>query len=179
MNSKNKTKEMVNIALMAVVIMVCSWISIPTAVPFTMQTFAIAASVIILGGKNGTKAFLVYLLLGILGLPVFANYQSGFGVLLNTTGGYIIGFGIICLCYWLTTTVFGEKSYIKIISLIVGLMFCYTFGTIWFINVYTKSKGAITALTALGWCVFPFIIPDIIKISLAYIVGETVKKYIK
>ena len=89
---------MAYIGLFAVVIAICSWISIPTVVPFTLQTFAVFLAVAILGGKRGTLSVIVYVLLGADGLPVFSGFKGGFGVLLNTTGGYIIGF-IFCPCH--------------------------------------------------------------------------------
>ena len=76
--NKNKTGDIVFIALFAVLIAVCSWISIPTAIPFTMQTFAVYLTLNFLGGKKGTISVCIYLLLGLVGLPVYANFTSGF-----------------------------------------------------------------------------------------------------
>ena len=103
MNNTQKTEknfrtiDLAYIALGAVLIAVCSWISIPTTVPFTMQTFAMFFVLSILGGKRGTTAIFVYVLLGAVGVPVFANFTSGIGVLLGNTGGYILGFLFIGL----------------------------------------------------------------------------------
>ena len=91
-STKMQTLDMAYIGLFAVVIAICSWISIPTVVPFTLQTFAVFLAVAVLGGKRGTLAVIVYVLLGAVGLPVFSGFKGGIGVLLNTTGGYIIGF---------------------------------------------------------------------------------------
>ena len=88
--SRNKTLDMVYIALFAVLIAICSWISIPTSIPFTLQTFGIFVTVGVLGGKRGSFAVFIYLLLGAIGVPVFAGFSGGMGVLLGTTGGYII-----------------------------------------------------------------------------------------
>ena len=68
-------------------ITICSWISIPTLVPFTLQTFAVFLTVGLLGGKRGTMAVLVYVLLGAIGIPVFAEFTGGIGIILNNTGG--------------------------------------------------------------------------------------------
>ena len=87
-----KTKDMAYIAVFAVLIAVCSWISIPTTVPFTLQTFAVFLTVGVLGGKRGSLAVLVYILLGCVGVPVFAGFSGGIGVLAGQTGGYIVGF---------------------------------------------------------------------------------------
>ena len=85
--SKSKTYDLVYIGVFAVLMAVCSWISIPTAVPFTLQTFGVFMAVGVLGGKKGTASVGLYLLLGVLGVPVFAGMTGGIGVLLGTTGG--------------------------------------------------------------------------------------------
>lgn len=177
--SKITTKELVFTALMAVIIAVCSWISIPTTVPFTLQTFGVFMAVGLLGGKKGTISVLVYILLGAVGVPVFAGFSSGIGVLLGTTGGYIVGFLLSGLIYWAMTTAFGEKLPIMIIAMVIGLFVCYAFGTAWFMIVYAKNTAPIGLMTALGWCVFPFIIPDCIKIALAVVLTKQLKKYVK
>ena len=92
MTNKFKTIDMVYIAVFAVLIAICSWISIPTTVPFTLQTFAVFLAVGVLGGKRGSLSVLIYILLGAVGIPVFAGFSGGFGVLLGQTGGYIVGF---------------------------------------------------------------------------------------
>ena len=84
--------DMAFIALFAVIIAVCSWISIPAAVPFTLQTFAVFTAVGVLGGKRGTLCVLVYLLLGAFGVPVFAGFSGGLGAVFGMTGGYLFGF---------------------------------------------------------------------------------------
>ena len=72
---------MAYIAVFTVLIAICSWISIPMTVPFTLQTFAIFLSVSILGGKRGTIAVFIYVLLGVVGIPVFAGFSGGLGIL--------------------------------------------------------------------------------------------------
>ena len=84
-----RTRELARAALFAALIAICSWISIPTAVPFTLQTFAVFLALGVLGGKLGTLSVAVYLLLGAVGLPVFAGFQGGLGALLGATGGYL------------------------------------------------------------------------------------------
>ena len=73
--------------------------------------------------------------------------------------------------------VFGRKPVVQIISMIVGLIVCYAFGTAWFMFAYTRSTGPVGLMAVLGWCVFPFIIPDLIKIALAYVLSGKVRKY--
>jgi len=168
------------IALMTALIAVCSWISIPVFdVPYTLQTFAVFAAVGLLGGRNGTIAILIYILLGAVGVPVFANFTGGFGVLFGSTGGYIIGFLASGLIYWLITKLLGNRLLISAISYVVGLALCYAIGTIWFVVVYSKANGAIGYSVALSWCVIPFIIPDLIKIALALLLTNRLRRYVK
>ena len=174
---KITTKDMCYTAMFAMIIAVCSWISIPMTVPFTLQTFGVFAALGVLGGKKGTAAVIVYVLLGVVGLPVFAGFKLGIGALLGTTGGYIIGFVLSGIAYWAITNRFGTKLTVTVIAMAVGLIVCYAFGTAWFMFVYTRSRGAVTLWSALGRCVFPFIIPDAVKIALAVFVSEKAGKY--
>lgn len=174
----SKTYDMVYIAVFAVIMAICSWISIPVQVPFTLQTFGVFVAVGVLGGKRGTLAVLVFILLGVLGIPVFAGFQGGIGILLGTTGGYIVGFLLSALVMWGFEKLFGKKPVMQILSMLAGLIVCYAFGTIWFMIVYTRSSGAVGLATVLGWCVVPFIIPDLIKIGLAYFLSGKVRKYV-
>lgn len=177
-STRQRTTELVFIAIFAVLIAACSWISIPTTVPFTMQTFAVFLTLLLLGGKRGTMAVLVYLLLGAVGAPVFANFSGGFGILIGSTGGYLIGFLSMTILYWLIVDKFTESRILKIIALVLGLAVCYTFGTIWFVTIYTNTTEPIGIMTALWWCVFPYIIPDLIKLGLAFTLAERLRRYV-
>lgn len=173
------TKDIALISMFAAVMAVCSWISIPTTVPFTLQTFAVFLTCMVLGGKRGTLAVLIYIVLGMIGLPVFAGMTGGIGVLLGMTGGYIIGFIASALIVWAMEKVSEDKLWIQALSMVLGLVACYGIGTIWFMVVYAKTSGAVGLMTVLGWCVFPFIIPDLIKIGLALILGSRLRKLVK
>jgi biotin transport system substrate-specific component len=70
---------------------------------------------------------------------------------------------------WLAEKLFGRSLPVLAVSMVCGLLVCYAFGTAWFINVYTRTTGEVGLMTALGWCVFPYIIPDAIKIAVALI----------
>jgi biotin transport system substrate-specific component len=178
-NKKNKTLDMVYIALFAVLIAICSWISIPAVVPFTLQTFAVFCSVGLLGGKRGTLAILVYIILGAIGIPVFSGFKGGIGILFGSTGGYIIGFLFSGLIYWLITGLFGKKLMVSVIGMLAGLVICYTIGSIWYIIVYSGSNGVVDFATVFGWCVIPFIIPDLIKILVATILVKRLASYVE
>ena len=161
------TGDLALVALFAAVMAVCSWITVPAAVPFTLQTMGVFLAVGLLGGKRGTISVLVYLFLGAIGLPVFSGFAGGLGYMMGATGGYIIGFLFSALIMWFMEKAFGRDMKILILSMVLGLILCYAFGTAWFMTVYSGSNGPIDLATALGWCVFPFIIPDAIKIAVA------------
>ena len=162
-----RTKDLVYIAIGAALIAVCAWITVPYIVPFTLQTFAVFLVTNLLGGKRGTLSVLVYILLGAVGLPVFAGFKGGMGALLGTTGGYIIGFIFSALLMWALEKHSKKSIIINALVMLLALLVCYVFGTTWFMYVYTKRNEAVTLLTVLGWCVIPFIIPDLVKIALA------------
>ena len=174
----SKVLDLVYIAIGAALIAICSWISIPTAVPFTLQTFAVFFVLLALGGERGTLATLVYVLLGAVGVPVFAGLSGGIGVLLGNTGGYIIGFLFTGLIYILFTKFFKKSIVMKVVALVIGLAVCYAFGTAWFMHVYVQNSGEVGLLTVLGWCVFPFIIPDLLKLALAVVISKRIETVI-
>lgn len=175
----SKTLDLVYMAMGAVLIAVCSWISIPTTVPFTMQTFAVCFVLSALGGRRGTISVIVYVLLGCIGVPVFANFTSGIGILLGSTGGYIIGFILMGLTYWLITSISGKKLWAEILAMFIGLIVCYTFGSVWFMLIYTQANEAVGFMTVLSWCVIPFIIPDIIKLGMALALARRLSPVLK
>lgn len=174
-----RTLDLVYIALFAGLIALCAWISVPAAVPFTMQTFGICAALFVLGGRRGTWAVGVYLLLGFVGLPVFAGFQGGPGTLLGTTGGYILGFFAMAVVYWVMTAWLGTKLSVSMFSMVLGLLICYVFGTIWFMVLYARTSGPIGLATALGWCVIPFVIPDLAKLALAALLARRVSRFLR
>lgn len=174
-----RTVDMAYIALFAVLMAVCAWISIPMTVPFTLQTFGVFAALGTLGGRRGLWAVTVYLLLGAVGLPVFSGFQGGLGVLLGTTGGYILGFWVSALLYWLATAKLGTSLPVMVCAMALGLAVCYAFGTAWFLAAYARTAGAVTLAAALGWCVLPFLIPDLLKLALAALFSRRVAKRLK
>ncbi|MCO8193776.1 biotin transporter BioY [Anaerofustis sp. NSJ-163] len=174
-----KTKNLVLAALCSVFIAISAWISIPTAIPFTMQTFAIYFVLFILGAKMCIVAVGVYIMLGIIGIPVFSGFTAGIGILMGNTGGYIIGFLIIPIFMMLTEKLYNKNTMLLILFSFISLIICYTLGTLWFYFLYTANTGAINITAILAMCVVPFVIPDIIKIALAYGVSKIIKPRIK
>lgn len=170
-----KTIDIVTVSLAAALMCICSWIQIPSAVPFTLQTFAVFFVALVLGAGKGFLAATIYTLLGIVGLPVFSGFQSGVSALLGPTGGYIIGF---ILCVFIVGVLADKKGFalpFAIVYIVTGLVICYTAGTLWYI--FTYSKGDV--LGAFSVCVLPFIVPDVIKASFALIIAKKVLPIIK
>lgn len=174
------TRELVFAAMLTALIAVCSWISIPIGpIVFTLQTFAIFCTLSFLGGKAGLLSIVVYIFLGAVGLPVFSGFAGGIGALLRPTGGYIVGFIFMGLIYLAGEKLFGSHIAVKIVSMLLGIVALYTFGTAWFMYLYTKNTGAVTLMQALKWCVIPFIPLDLIKMALALVLVSRIKKYVK
>lgn len=166
-------------ALFTVLLAVCAWITVPLTVPFTLQTFGVFAALGTLGGRRGTYAVAAYLLLGLAGLPVFSGFRGGPGVLLGTTGGYILGFLASALLYWAVTARFGSRPGVMAAAMVLGLVVCYGFGTAWFLAAYARTTGPVGLWTALGLCVFPFIVPDLAKLALALALSRRLARYLK
>ena len=177
-SNKLHTKDYAYIGQCAALIAICSWITIPSMVPFTMQTFAVFLTLGLLGGKCGTMSVIVYLLLGAIGLPVFSGFAGGIGHMMGPTGGYIIGFIGTALVMWFFERKFGNGQKSLIASMTIGLLVCYAFGTAWFMAVYTKNTGAIGLGTALSMCVVPYLIPDALKIILASLLCNRLRKHV-
>lgn len=176
---KFKTLELVYMALFVALIAICSWISIPMTIPFTLQTFAVFVTVGLLGMKRGTLSVIAYVILGAIGVPVFAGFSGGFGILLGSTGGYIVGFIFTAFLTGFILDKFGRKLPVMILAMTLGLIVCYAFGTVWFMVVYARTTGSIGVLTTLSWCVIPYIIPDAVKIAIAIVLTKRLSKFVK
>ena len=167
---------MVRCALFASLLAVCAWISIPMPdIAFTMQTFGVFLALGVLGGKWGTVSILIYLTLGLVGMPVFSGFRGGFGMLLGSTGGYLWGFLLCALAYWLITTVLGARFHI--LACLVGLLLCYALGTLWFYWVYLQAGSSLGLGFVLIKCVVPFVVPDLLKLFLALALAKKLKRF--
>lgn len=173
---EGKTKKLVMISMCTVIICICTVVSIPLTIPFTLQTFGVFFALSYLGGKRGLVSILLYIALGAIGLPVFSGFRGGFGVLFQATGGYIVGFVFIGLIYILFTKLMGERLAVKIAALAAGMIVCYAFGTLWFVIFSMRSGSPVGMFAAFCTCVLPFIIPDAAKLTLAIIISERIKK---
>lgn len=172
-------RKMTAVALGAVLIIICSWLTVPFTVPFTMQTFAVFCVLILLGGRLGTASVGLFVLMGLVGLPVFSGFRGGVGVLLGPTGGYIIGFLFAGLLYLLLEPAAEKNKWIKAAVLAGGLALCYAVGTLWFLVVARREGTDYGLGRVLAVCVLPYILPDLAKLWLAMLVGGRLKGKIK
>lgn len=176
MKSKSNALDICQIAMGAIIITICAWIMIPTAVPFTLQTFGIFTVLLIFGGKKGFLSVCLYILMGLIGIPVFSGFAAGPAVFMSVTGGYLIGFVLMALFYWFLSACISGKKHIRIVALIIGLVLCYLFGSVWLASIYGGPEMFYKALTV---GVIPFIIPDIVKLVLAVTVSKMISKHMR
>jgi biotin transport system substrate-specific component len=164
-----KTKNLAFCALMAAVTAVCAQISIPLpgGVPLTLSVAAVYLSGAFLGPGLAFASQLVYLLLGAFGLPVFAGFSGSLGVLLGSTGGYLLVYPLMAAAVALGRRLWGGKLPSLAASMLIALLLCYAGGTAWFMAVTQKSLAV-----SLAACVFPFVPVDLCKIALASAVGS-------
>lgn len=167
------------VALFTAIISVLSILEIPTpwGVPFTLQTFAIALCTYVLGQKYGTLSTFVYVLVGAVGLPVFAGMSSGFGVIMGPTGGYIIGFILMAFFCGLGFFFYqkGKKGILFLILFsLLGLACCHGIGIVQLKNYYEMTwAGAAMAGTV------PYLAKDVISMVLAFLLALAVRKALR
>lgn len=168
-NQKIRTKQTVLIALMTAVTCVLGPLSIPlpfSPVPISLTNFAIFLAIFVLGMKSGTISFIIYLLLGAIGVPVFSSFRGGLQVLAGPTGGYLIGFIFLALIMGFALEHFDRKLVPTIIGMIIGMAVCYAFGTVWLAKLLSLSFKE-----GLMMGVIPYLPGDAAKIIIAAIVG--------
>lgn len=185
---RSATYDIAVIAVSAALITICSWISLQIGpVPVTLQTLAVLAVLLTTGGRRGTIAVAVYLALGAIGVPVFSGFKGGPAAFAGPTGGFLLGFLAAALVYWLLeklvfarlmTTQKKKIIFGFVISVIFELIM-YTVGVIWFMTVYAAQTGPVGLVTVLGWCVIPFIIPDLVKIAAAVIISSRASGFVR
>jgi len=174
--SQLNTQDLVQMSFFVALICVCSFISLPFTIPLTLQTFAVFVTILFLGTKKSTLTILVYILLGAIGLPVFSNFAGGLGYLFGATGGYIIGFIFTALITGFLTEKKQKNTWQLLLSMTFGLFACYCFGTAWFLFVYTSNDTPLNIFSALTICVFPYIVPDFVKMMLAILFVKKTKR---
>ena len=177
-----KIQDLTLIALMAALTCILGPMSITlpfTPVPISFTNLVIYFAVMVIGMKRGTISYLVYLLIGAVGLPVFSGFSGGLAKLAGPTGGYIVGFLLTALIIGLIMKLAKGKSeitkiVITVVSMILGDIGCFAIGTVWFMVVMKMNLSA-----SLTLCVVPYIVPDLAKIIVATIIVNRLKKYVK
>ncbi len=175
---KLSIRQLTMIALMAALICVLGPFSIPlpfSPVPISFCNLAVYIAVFLLGMKEGTVSVIIYVLLGLAGLPVFSGFSGGIGKVLGPTGGYIIGYIFLAIIGGFFVDRFYSKKKLGLVLIFVGFVLgticLYAFGTAWL------AKGASLSFSAaLMAGVIPYIPGDIIKILIAIFLGKTLKE---
>lgn len=181
-NSLSNTRNLVLCAICAAITCILAPLSIPLAggVPVSLATFAVMLAGVLLGGSLGAISQLIYVLLGAVGLPVFAGWTGGIGIALGMTGGFIIGY---IPCAWLTGLIYHKfssnakksaKVFWMVIGMTAGTIALYALGTVWFVAITGMDIGA-----ALAACVIPFIPGDLIKMAAVVLIGLPVETAIR
>ncbi len=160
-------------------------IAVPfSPVPISLGLFGILLTTTLLGTKLGLLSCALYLLLGLVGLPVFSGFTSGIGVLLGPTGGYLLGYLVVaaCSCIFyhekntdnLTEASFTHKKSAHLLlgaGMTCGLLFCYLLGSLWLAKFLSITFG-----NALLVGVLPYIPADLAKLALAIWLGRLLRK---
>lgn len=172
---KSRTQKIVSCAMLTAVISLLSLIAIPmpSAIPISLQCFAIALCGYFAGSLMGTVSVSIYILIGAVGVPVFAGMRGGFAVLFGATGGFILGFIPLCLfCGGFGLSAKGKKRHVISIALgIMGLVLCHVSGIVQFMLIMQTD-----ILTAFLTASLPYIAKDVICIIAAYPVSNILKK---
>lgn len=173
-NKKFSIQQMALMGVMTAVICVLAPFSIPipfSPVPISLTNLAICITIYALGMWKGTVCYLLYLLIGLVGLPVFSGFSSGPAKLVGPTGGYLIGFIFLTLISGFFIDRFMNKMWLCFIGMILGVATCYLFGTVWLAYMAHMSFNA-----ALWAGVIPFIPGDLVKTIIAMILGPQLHK---
>lgn len=166
---------MARIALMAALTAVMSQIAVPIEpVPFTFQVLAVILAGYLLGPRYGAMAMLVYLLLGAVGVPVFANFTSGLGSLLGPSGGYLWSYPLAAAVAGLAAPALaGSRRPVALLSGVgagaLALVIIYAVGAFWLTVQANLSPGA-----AIAAGVAPFVVFDAVKVAFATVLAAAV-----
>lgn len=169
------TRNMVLCALMAAVTAVCAQIAIPmpSGVSVTLQTFAVALCGYLLEWKYGLASVAVYILLGMVGAPVFTGFKGGIGVIVGVTGGFIVGFLPMVFLCGISPKLKDEKltAAAEILLGAAGVLTCHVTGVIWFaVSTHTSLAASFLRVS------LPYMAKDILSVVLAWILCRTLKK---
>ena len=160
------------IGVMTAVICILAPFSLPIGpVPISFTNLAIYIALYVLGMRRGTISYLIYLLIGLVGVPVFSGFTGGPQKLFGPTGGYLIGFIPMAVIAGIVIDKCMKKWYFCLLAMIAGTWVCYLFGTAWL-----AFQANMTFKAALAAGVIPFIIEDLIKMVLALLIGPQIQK---
>ena len=167
-----KTIDLVICSLFVAMTAVLAQISIPFpgGVPLTLQLLSVSLCGILLGSKKGFISILVYVILGAIGLPVFAGFTGGFQYIIGYSGGFLVSFPIVALIIGLISERTNNMVFI-FLSAILGLLINYTVGSLVF-SLVTNSS----IMAAISACVIPFIFTDLVKILITTAIGVKLKQ---
>lgn len=172
MENTSKVYQMSSVGVMAAIICILGPLSIPIGVvPISFTNLAIYFALYTIGMKKGTLSYIIYMLIGLTGIPVFSSFTGGPTKLLGPTGGYIIGFIFMALIAGLFIDAFFEKWYLCFTGMVLGTAVCYVFGTLWL-----SYQANISTSAALVAGVIPFIPGDLTKIFIAAFIGPQIRK---
>lgn len=172
---KMSIKDLCLISLFVALITVCSWVSIPLAVPVTMQVFAVFLSCAYLGLSKGVLCVSAYILLGAVGVPVFSNFRGGISHLFTVSGGFIIGFlfSAVIIGFMLKKK---ENSFkFMLFSMTIALFICYVVGSAWILILTTDNLNTNLVLNLLVGLI-PLLLMDLIKVFMAAFLAVKLKK---
>lgn len=168
--SRGKIYVMSMIAVMTAVTCVLAPLSIPIGeVPISFTNLVIYLSIYLLGGKRASVSYIVYVLIGMVGVPVFSGFTGGLGKLAGPTGGYIVGFlPMAVIAGWIMDRT--NCRTLHLLGMVLGTAVCYALGTAWFcVSTHTG------VMAALWMCVIPFLVGDLAKMGLAIVVGPMIR----
>ena len=167
-----RTKDLTAAALLAALTAVCSQFLLPTpwGVPVSLGTLAVFLAAGLLGARGAAVSMLIYLTIGVVGVPVFAGFRGGPGVLAGPTGGYLVGYLALAVLGGALCDRLPPIKYRLPLAFACGLAACYALGTLWF----AVSTGT-PAISALALCVLPYLPGDAVKIAAAAALCERLR----
>lgn len=168
---KITTQQMALVAIMTALTCILAPFSLPIGpVPISLTNLVIYFSLYLLGWKLGTLSYVIYLLIGLVGVPVFSGFTAGPAKLFGPTGGYLIGFIPMAIIAGIVIDKYTEKWLLCLLAMIIGTIVCYALGTTWL--AYEAKMDMMAALWA---GVIPFILGDLVKMALAILIAPKIR----
>ena len=168
---KITTQQMALVAVMTALTCILAPFSLPIGpVPISLTNLVIYFSLYLLGWKLGTLSYVIYLLIGLVGVPVFSGFTAGPAKLFGPTGGYLIGFIPMAIIAGIVIDKYTEKWLLCLLAMIIGTIVCYALGTTWL--AYEAKMDMMAALWA---GVIPFIPGDLVKMALAILIAPKIR----